>query len=286
MSLTGASGGFTVAQDFSGILERQLLAFGGPRSVCRVLTTATGASLPWPTVNDTGNVGALLAENTTIGASVDPTFAAVTFGAYKYSSTPVLASAEILQDSAFDIGSLLAELLGERLGRIEGAHTTTGTGSGQPNGIVTASAAGVTAAGAAAIVFDDIMGLIHSVDPWYRTGPNVGLMMHDQVLLAVRKLKDTTNQPLWQPSQQLGMPDRLLGFPVTINQHMSSTIATTLKTMLFGDFSKYVIRDAGSIRFYRLDERYRDLDQTGFIAFKRMDANTIQSAAIKRLTQA
>lgn len=283
---TSGAGQETIPRGFLAELDRKLLAFGGPRAVCNVIRTASGNTIDVPKVDDTSNTGVLLAEATTIGTSVDPTFSAVTLGAYKYSSKAVLVSAEILQDSAFNMATLIASLLGERLGRIMGAQNTTGTGSSQPQGIVTGSAAGVTAASATAIASDEVFGLIHSVDPAYRMSGACGFMMNDNVLLMIRKLKDTTNQYLWQPGLSQGTPDRLLGYPVTINQHMDLTPATTDKVMLFGDFSHFTIRDVAEIRFRRLDERYADTDQVGFVAFARMDSKMIQSAAIKHLVMA
>lgn len=282
---TAASGGYTVPTGFMMELERKLLAFDGPRQVSRVIRTDSGNQILWPTVDDTSNSGALLAEAGSIGSSTDPTFAQKALDAYKYSSKPILVSEELLQDSVFNLGSELPGMLGERLGRILGAQHTTGTGSSQPNGVVTASSLGKTAASATAIAADEILDLIHSVDPAYRMG-NTGFMFHDNILLALRKLKDTTNQYLWQPSMQSGVADRLHGYPYTINQNMQSSVATGTKTILFGDFSKFVIRDSGTLRFYRLEELYRANDQVGFIAFMRSDSECIQTAAIKHLIQA
>lgn len=287
---TSGAGLETIPEGFMYELERRTLEFAHTRQVCRVIKTASGNAMPWPTVNDTSNTGALLAEATTISTSVDPTFAAVTFNAYKYSSKPILISQELLEDSAFNMATEIAGLLGERLGRIEGSQTTTGSGSSQPNGIVTAAGTGVTSASATAITADEILGLVHSVDPSYRMGSSVGFMMNDSVLLYIRKLKLADGQYLWQPGFQMGAPDMLLGYPVTINQAMTGTSSglpvTATKHVLFGDFSKYVIRDVAEVRFYRLDERYRDLDQTAFVAFKRLDGDAIQAAALKVLLQA
>jgi HK97 family phage major capsid protein len=227
-----------------------------------------------------------LAEATTFGTSIDPTFSAVTFGTYKFSSKPVFVSSEILQDSAFDLGGVIGGMLGERLGRIEGTYTTTGTGSGQPEGIQYAAAAGQAAASQTAFTADEVLGLVHSVDPAYRALSSVGFMMHDTILLYARKLKDANGAYLWMPGLQAGVPDRLVGYPISINQQMDSALTTTKRVMLFGAFEKFIIRDAGGVRFYRLEERYRDLDQTAFVAFKRMDSKMLQSAAIKRLTLA
>lgn len=282
---TDSAGGYTAPEGFSNELDRQMLAFGGPRQVCQIMTTTTGNDLPWPTVNDTSNTGELLAENGSIGSSTDPTFGVVTFNAYKYSSKPILVSAELLEDSAFNLGQVLASLLGERLGRITATHFTTGTGSSQPNGLATAASAGVTAASATAITADELIDMVHAVDPAYRTGDSVGWMFEDATLKAIRKLKDGDSQYLWQPGMRGGEPDLLFGYPYTINQDVAS-IATGNITVLFGDFSKYVIRDVAQMRLHRLEERYRDNDQTGFVAFSRHDGDLLQSAAIKKLTQA
>ena len=281
VATTGA-GLETIPEGFMPELEVKLLAFGGPRSVCRVIRTASGNALPWPTWDDTSNSGAKLAEATTIGTSVDPTTAAVTFNAYKYSSKPIFISQELLEDSAFNLAVEIGQALGTRLGRGMGAADTTGDGSGDPNGIVTAATSAVTAASTTAFTADELIDLVHTLDPAYRVG-NVGFMMHDTTLKYVRKFKDANGQYLWQPGMQAGVADSLYGYGVTINQHMSSTFTTGQKLVLFANFDKFILRDVAQLRFYRLDERYRDTDQTAFIAFMRHDADTIMAAAIRLL---
>lgn len=283
---TDADGGFTIPEGFINNLEQALLAFGGVRQEATVLRTSSGNDLPWPTVNDTGNTGALLAEETSIGASVDPTFSRVVFNAYKYSSTPVLISPELLQDSAFNLATWLGRALAERIARAQSAHFTTGAGTSQPNGIVTAATVGKTAAAATALTFDELIDLIHSVDPAYR--PMARFMFHDNVLAAIRKLKDNDNQYLWQPSNQSGEASRLLGYGYRVNQQMASSIAASAKTVLFGDLSKYMIRDVATIRLRRLVERYADTDQEAFIAFMRSDGDLLDAGTnpVKVLQQA
>jgi HK97 family phage major capsid protein len=284
---TDAAGGYTVPEGFINNLEISLLQFGGVRQVADVIRTATGNDLPWPTVNDTGNTGELLAEQASIGSTVDPVFGRVVFNAFKYSSKLVQVSAELLQDSAFDLPSYLGAALGERIGRITNTHFTTGDGSSKPNGIVTASGLGVTAASATAIAPDELFDLIHSVDPAYRSMPGVGWMMKDSTLAAIRKLKDSQNRYLWEPSLQVGVPDQLLRYRVTVNQQMDA-IATGKKTVLFGAMMKYKIRDVAGVRLRRLVERYADVDQEGFVAFLRTDGDLLDAGTdpIKHLIQA
>jgi HK97 family phage major capsid protein len=283
-ALNDTAGGYAVPEGFVANLEKAMLDFSGVRAVASVQRTSSGEDLNWPTANDTSNSGAILQENIAVGEA-DPTFGVVTFRAYNYTSKLVRVPFAFLQDSAVDMASLLGSMLGERIGRIHNSHFTTGTGAGQPKGIVTCATAGNTAASATAIAGDDLFGLMHQVDPAYRVGTNAGWMMHDSVLLAVRKLKDGNGNYLWAPGIAGGTPDRLLGYPVFINQSMASTIESAAKTVLFGLLSKYMIRDVAQVRLRRLVERYADQDQEGFVAFQRSDANLLDAgvAPIKYL---
>lgn len=283
-TMPGASGGYLIPPaTLIRQLEINMLAFGGVRQVADFLRTASGERISWPTGDDTSNTGAQLGESVSIGSSVDPSFAQVHWDAYKFSSKPILVPFELLQDSAFDLVSVLGDMLGERLGRITNTKFTTGTGAATPKGIVQAATT-FSATSATAIAFDDILGLEHAVDPAYRTG-NAGFMCHDSILLAIRKLKDGVGRYLWESNVQVGQPDRIHGYPVILNQDMDSTMSSGKKTLLFGQLSKYKIRTVAATRMYRLQERYRDNDQDCFIAFLREDGNllTAGTAPIKVL---
>lgn len=287
VGISEVGGGFLKPEGFVANLERALLAFGGVRSVADVMRTSTGNDMPWPTSDDTSNEATIIGESSpTTAPEQDATFGQVIFRSHLYTSKLIRVSTSLMQDSAFAMGNVVAEILGERLGRGTSRHYTTGTGGSQPQGIVTAATNGKTTASATAVTFDEIMDLIHSVDPAYRG--SAGFMMHDNIVLAIRKLKDGNGQYLWQQSNQVGVPDRLLQYPITINQHMQSSLATATKTMLFGDFSKYKIRDVADIRFRRLDERYAELDQVGFVAFFRTDGALLNAGTnpVKCMTQA
>ena len=281
---TGSSGGFLIPEGFVSTLERALLEFGGARQVAEIMRTATGNDLPWPTSDDTSNKGEIIGDNATQNEQAIA-FNQVIFKAYKYSSKMVKIPFELLQDSAIDLASLVGNIVGERVGRIQNDHFTTGTGAGQPKGIVTASTLGVTSASATAIKFDEVKDLFHSVDPAFRIG--AGFMFHDGILQHLAKLKDGQGQYLLG-GVITGNPVTLYGLPYTINQSMQATVATATKTMLFGQFNKYKIRDAGEVRLIRLDERYAELDQVAFVSFMRSDGNLLDAgvAPVKHLLQA
>lgn len=281
-SLSNSAGGYTVPAGFLNQLEASLLSFGGMREVATILRTAEGNSLPIPTVSDHSNVGAILAENTQVSEQ-DITFGQITLAAYKYSSKLIRVSAELLQDSAIDLESFIGGALGERIARILNTHFTTGDNSSKPQGI-TASGAGVTTA-AIAITYAELLDLQHSVDPSYRA--NAKFMMHDTTFKAVRKLVDDQNRPIFQPDISAASPGTLLGSPIVINQDCA-TIAASAKAIFFGDFSKYIIRDVQDFTLLRLEERYADYHQVGFVGFSRHDGRILDAGTdpIKHMVMA
>ena len=271
----GSGGGFTVPQGFVPRLERALLSFAGTMQAAEIMTTDSGIDLPWPTCNDTNNVGALIGEDVAAGdTGQDPKFGAVVFQAFIFTSNVVRVPTALLEDTGVDLAGALGDMLGERIGRALNPYLTTGTGGGQPSGIITGSTLGVTAGSPTAIGFDDLINLVGSIDPAY-VGPDAGFMMHNSIMTVVKTLKDGVGRYLWQPSTQAGQPPTLLGHPVFLNQAMDSTVASGKKTVLFGLLNKYKVRrvgvEGGGVRLLKLVERYAEYDQTGFIAFARFD---------------
>lgn len=267
-----------VPEGFWPELQRAMLQFGGMIGVSRVLTTQTGNDLPVTTTNGTAIKGEIVGENVEVGEQ-DETFDQITLKAFKYTSKIIRVSAEFLEDAFFDVEGYIASIVGERIGRIRNQHYTTGAGTTQPKGAITAATLGKTTASATAIAFGELIDLEHSVDAAYRNGPQVRFMFHDLILAALKKLGVGTGdaRPLWQPGVAVGAPDTIDGYRYTINNDMDSTVAADKKTILFGDFSKYWIREVGSIRLLRLAERFAEFDQIGFIAFMRSDANLIDA---------
>lgn len=274
---TASGGGYTVPQGFSGKLEESLLAYGGMREASYVFATDKGNDLPWPTVDDTAQTGALLAENTQV-ANQDVTFGQITFKAYKYSSKQVIVSAELLQDSGVDIEAYLASALGTRLARITNTHFTTGDNSAKPQGVVTGASNGKTGTTGQtlSVIYDDLVDLVHSIDPAYRRLPGCAWMMHDSSLKVVKKIKDSQNRPLWLPNLTGGEPDTLLGYPIVINQDVA-VMAANAKSILFGNFQKYFIRDTKGFTLLRLTERFADYHQVAFLAFMRTDGRVMDA---------
>lgn len=280
----GSAGGFTVAREFFDELVESMKAYGPmmDAGVVRQLQTATGATLEYPTLDDTSNKGSLLGENTQDSVS-NLTFGQKTLDAYKYTSGIFQVSEELLQDSALNVEQIVREAMAERIGRIANEHLTVGDGSDKPNGIVTASTEGVEANGATSLDADEVIDLFHSLDPAYRAMPTVGWMFNDNTLKALRKLKDGDDNYIWQaPDLRTAEPGQLLGINYFVNVDMSD-IATGTKPIVFGAMERYVMRLVRQFAVRRLVERYADYHQVGFVGFARLDGELIDTAAVKHL---
>ena len=280
-----SAGGYTIPEGWTGELDWAKQFIGEVESVARVFSTATGNTLPIPKVNDTATDAALQTEGSATTVA-DMTFGNTDLSAYTY-STLVKVSKQLLQDEEVNLIGYLTELLGQRIARATNAALTTGDGSGKPNGIITAATVGKTAASATAITHEELIDLYYSVDPAYRMGNSCYYMMNDAVHAAVRKLGLTAAENFNPITFSNDGTMFILGKEVKINQDMASAISTGNKTILFGDFSGYAVRVAGGINVLRLDERYADELNVGFMAYKRVDGDLISAGApLKVLQQA
>jgi len=272
----GTAGGFVVGSTLVNALERNMLAFGGVEQVASVIVTNTGEEMGWPTADDTSNEGEMLGENTATGYDEEPTLALVKWNAYEFSSKQLMVPVRLLEDAPTSFAEELGSMLGERIGRAKNRKFTTGTGNNQPKGIVIAATLGRTTDAATVIAADDILRLEHSVDPAYRT-QGCRFMMHDNIVLEVRLLKDGEGRYMWRAGLQDGRPDSLNGYGVTINQHMDSAATASNKVILFGAMSYYKVRRVRQLVILRLKERRAEYRQEVFICFERADGNLLDA---------
>ncbi|WMT90991.1 phage major capsid protein [Pelagibacterium sp. H642] len=285
LTTSGQAGGYTVPTELANEIIKSMAAWGPmyDDDVATVMNTSGGNPIDLPTVDDT----TVEAEPHTEGSDLtddggkDVTFGQKTLNAYVFDTEFVKFSMELAQDSIFNMETLLGSLLGERLGRISNKQLTIGTGTNAPHGIVTASTLGITAAAQAAIASDELIDLVHSVNPAYRTAPKVRWQFNDQTLKAVRKLKDGEGNYLWQMGDiTKGEPGALLGYRYSINQAMAD-IAAGAKPIIFGDHGKYFVRKVGSPVIGVMRERFwPNLGVAGLIRF---DGELGDTAAVKHL---
>jgi HK97 family phage major capsid protein len=281
---TTTEGGFTTATEYQKSLETAMKSFGGMRQVASNIRTGSGITMNFPTSDPTAEIGEIVGQNSAV-TGLDTTFGNTAMDVYKYSSKKIALPFELVQDTFIDIEAYVQGVLAMRLGRITNTHYTVGTGSSQPFGLVARSGSGKvgTTGQTLLAIYDDFVDLEHSVDPAYRNQPGVGYMMHDSSVKVLRKIKDSQNRPIFVPGYEAdavvngGAPDRLMGRPIYVNQDMP-VMAANAKSILFGQFSKYVIRDVMDLTLFRMnDSAFTLLGQIGFVAFMRSGGNLIDA---------
>lgn len=271
----GASGGYLVPATAGARFEIAKRAFGGVLQVATPLNTATGEDWTEPSLNDTGNLGERIGEDTE-SAEQEAAIGTVTFKAYTYGSKVVPISFELLQDDRYDLEGKLVQIFGERIGRKLNVDFTTGTGVSMPKGIVVDAVLGGTGAAAQLtnVLAADMKRLMISVDPAYRNDPRAGFMFTDAVLSSLWLEAEDSGKPLWQPSTAEGIPDRILAKPYTINPDMAVPAASA-KSVLFGFLPAYNVRNIQDLAVYREDKVTRR--RVNFVAYQRHDGRMVNA---------
>ena len=277
-------GGYTVPKEMQARIVEQMKAYGGIASVAQILTTSDGRTIEWITADGTTEEGELIGENTA-ATEADTLFGIANLGAKKLSSKIIRVSNELLQDSAINIESYLADRIAQRIGRAEAKYLIQGTGAGtpaQPKGLA-ASVTGTTQAKTAGKVdWLDVNTLLHSLDPAYRNVGNSRLAFNDNTFKVLKEMVDAQNRPLWLPDVAGVAPSTILGKQYVIDQGIAD-IAKDAKFLYFGDFNRFVVRRVAYMTLKRLVERYAEFDQTAFLAFHRFDCVLEDTSAIKAL---
>ena len=278
---TDSEGGYLVPDEYERTLVEALEEENMFRQLAKVIRTSSG-DRKIPVVATKGTASWIDEEGAYTES--DDSFGQVSIGAYKV-GTMIKVSEELLNDSVFDLESYIAKEFARRIGAKEEEAFFTGDGSGKPLGILAATGGaetGVTAASSTAVTADELMDLFYSLKSPYRK--KAVWVLNDSTIKAVRKLKDSTGQYLWQPSLVAGTPDTLLGRPMKPSAYMP-VIAAGAKTIAFGDFSYYWIADRQGRSFKRLNELYAANGQVGFLGFQRVDGKLVLSEAVKVLAQ-
>lgn len=218
----------------------------------------------------------------------NPTLGNATLGAYKYGFLTSITR-ELAEDNKFDLVGYMAAQTGAALGNGLGAHLVTGTGTGQPTGIVSTATTGKTGGAGVTGKFtaDDLIDLYHSLAAPYARSSSAAWLMRNTTLAEVRKLKDTQGRYLFDIDVPMGYPGAsgsLLGRPVFVDPTVPA-IALGAKSVLFGDMSKVWVRHVNGVRFERSDEYGFNRDTIWFRGLLRADGALVDNTgAIKAFT--
>ncbi|MEV7874520.1 phage major capsid protein [Microbacterium sp. NPDC089188] len=276
---TAAAGGNTVGQTYLSQLIQPLRQFSGIFAAgAYVFVTEKGDNVTLPRLASFGAAGP--APEATQIPGTDPTFGQITFGAKGYGQF-VGISTELVQDSLIDIEALTNKLIGENISVALGQDLATGSGVSAPQGIATATTAGVTgAAGVGGVpTWDNLIDLQESVLAPYQA--NASWVASNSAVASVRKLKEQgTGRYLWEPNGLNGAPSTLLGAPVFRDPFIAG-VGAGAKSLFYGDFSRYWVRTVGSVRIERSDHALFGTDQVAFRGKLRADGRLMDASAIK-----
>jgi HK97 family phage major capsid protein len=245
------------------------------------MNTTSGETIQVPSLSAYSSSATVTAQGANYSES-DPTFNSfVNLGAFKYGFL-IQVSREMIEDSGVDLLGFLADQVGNGLGYNVQNALTVGTGTVQPQGIVTAAGSGITGGTGVSGAFtaDNLIDLYYSLDGAARLLPGVGWMMNGASIGAVRKLKDSAGQYIFSPAADGNQRDLLLGRPVYENPHVVSA-ATSAKSVIAGHMPSFFVRSVGGIRLDRSDDFAFNADLVTFRASMRVDGALPQSSHIK-----
>ena len=186
------------------------------------------------------------------------------------------------------VESLVISRLAYKFGVTMENNYLNGTGAGQPLGVFTASANGVTTSRdvstgntATTIQFDGLVEAKYTLKPQY--WPRARWVFHRDGAKQIAKLQDDDGQYIWRESVRVGEPDMLLGLPVFMSEYAPSTFTTGLYVGILGDFSFYWIADAMNLEMQRLVELYAATNQVGFVGRLESDGMPVLAEAFVRV---
>jgi HK97 family phage major capsid protein len=259
----------------------QIARLAGPMlELGEVINTSTGENLTIPTL--TARSTALIKGQGVQIADSDPTFSSITLGAFKYSFLVPVAN-ELLNDAGFDLSSLIAEQAGNSIGFAVNTGLTTGTGTVEPTGVMTAASSAVTGGTgvAGAPTYENIVDLVYALDGQARLLPGVGFITAKSGLAALRKIKDGDGRYIWTEGGNAAQnqPATLLGYPVYENPAVAA-VATAAFSLGFGHMPSYKVRTAGGIQIAQSGDFAFDKDVTTFRVTMRVDGNLTHTSHV------
>lgn len=198
-------------------------------------------------------------------------------------------SIEALMDEA-NVTSEVARLLAFGRDDLEAAAFATGTGSGQPTGIVTAltgTSSEINAATDGTFALADVYALDDALPARYRA--MASWLANRAIYNDIRQFDTSGGAALWE---RLGadVPNQLLGRPAYEAEDMDGTItaAATNFVLIYGDFQNYVIADRIGMTVEFIPHLFhtsnnRPSGQRGWYAYYRVGADSVNDGAFRML---
>jgi HK97 family phage major capsid protein len=287
MSLTDTAGGYLVPFQLDPTVI--ITANGSVNQIRQVARQVIATGDTWHGVSAGAVSWSYDAEASEVSDDA-PTFAQPTVPVYKAAGF-VPISIEAMEDSANvtqEVGRLLA--FGKDV--LEAQAFTTGSGSGQPTGIVTAltgTSAVVPSATTDTLALADIYALYGALPARYRNMPSTAWLSNTLIYNRIRQFDTAGGAGLWETIGN-GQPSQLLGKPVLEAESMDGSVTATEDNLvaIFGDFSNYVIADRIGMTVEFIPHLFhtgnnRPSGQRGWYAYARHGAGVVNTGGFKML---
>jgi len=285
----GDLGGFLSSDEFRGQVQKDLPGFAVMRGICRVERTGRPA-LVLPTVQSatnspdiyaSGYTGAWKTQGYVTGGTAPtvqnkPVFGQERIPVHDWQPDAVEVTVDLLEDSEADLNGILAETFAETMALDEDSACISGTGVGQPEGVLSGGSPnpGTDLGTATTFTYAGLLALYTALPAQYRQ--NGRFLMNSGTYGKLLALESTGGMPLFPPNS---LPGTLFTKPIVFSEFMPS-VATTAKTIVFGDFQRgYVIVDRSELRIQRLAERYAP--NIGFLPIKRTGGQVVRPRALR-----
>lgn len=284
-----AGGYLSATEQFMAELIRKVDDLVFMRSLGRVLAPLmTADSLGIPSLDNDPADPTWTSELSTGDEDTD-----MNFGKRELKPHPVAqrikVSKTLLRRSSIGPESIVMDRLAYKMGIVLENGYLNGDGANQPLGVFTASANGITTGRdvstgntATEIRFDGLKEAEYSLKAQYRRVAS--WLFHRDAIKQISKLKDGEGRYIWQPSVQVGQPDRLLNLPISESEYAPNTFTTGLYVGMLADFSKYWMVDALTLTIQVLMELYAATNQTGYISRAESDGMPVLEEAFARVT--
>jgi HK97 family phage major capsid protein len=292
------TGGYFAATDFLDELIAYRLLISRMRAICRIQTTSAEKIQMPNLANDVTVYWA--SEQSSFSDSADPTTSMIEIPVHEIRAL-LKVSQQNLEDSQFNLEDFMKTRMMLGFVKKEGAAFITGSGTGQPQGIMsfptkaTTSYSGGSAgknnvydaipyvlSGAASgkINADDILNVKMDLKSDYDQGATY--IFTRGTLNTIRLFKDSQNRPLWQPFGGSNLPSTIYDTPYVEMPDMAE-IASSAFPVAVGDFSYYMIVDRIQLAIRELDELFAVSGLIGFIARMRVGGQVLLSEAFRTL---
>jgi len=218
---------------------------------------------------------------------------AMTLGKRELTPHPVAkrikVSRKLLRSAALPIDTLVRQRLAYKFGVTQEKAFLTGTGAGQPLGVFTASADGISTArdvdtgSTTTFTTDGIKDAKYALKAAY--WPTARWLIHRQGQKLIAKIKSVADGVyMWEPSQKVGEPDMLYGMPIHMSEYVPAVFTAGLYVAILGDWARgYMIADSLLLDLQVLTELYAESNEIGYIGRAELDGMPVLEEAFVRL---